>query len=78
MKTKAYVQYLDYDLSGKMTEPCGDRAVVILDGRNSLKQQIADAIEYNGCRRRNYPAFEIRVGTFTDYRTAFISGITVR
>lgn len=65
---KAYVQYLDYSpVSGELYEPCGDRAVVILDGRNNLSTWIDDARRYNGYRRPKYPAFRIMRG---DLRSA--------
>ena len=56
-----FVQYLESDGSA----PCGDRAVFILDGRNSLSTWIEDAIINNGVRRPNYPFFQIRKGRFT-------------
>jgi hypothetical protein len=59
---KAYIQYLDYDNTGKLSEPCGDRAVVELDGRNNLTTWIKDAYRYNGFRRKRYPAFKIMKG----------------
>jgi hypothetical protein len=64
---KNYIQYLDYDLSGKLSEPCGDRSIVVLDGRNSLETMIKDGIDFNGYRRPNYPHFRIMQG---DLRSA--------
>jgi hypothetical protein len=62
---KAYVQYFDYSpVTGKLYEPCGDRAVVILDGRRALSGWIDDARECNGVRRPNYPHFQIMRGDF--------------
>jgi hypothetical protein len=64
-----YVQYLDHaakgpwnDYADKLIEACGDRSVVILDGRNGLSVSIADAHASNGVRRRHYPAFRIYQG----------------
>jgi hypothetical protein len=56
-----YVQYFD-DRDGELVEPCGDRSVVILDGRNSLETSIDDAIKFNGFHRPTYDAFQIRQG----------------
>jgi hypothetical protein len=62
---KAYVQYLDYSpVTGNLYEPCGDRAVVILDGRRNLSGWIEDAHECNGFRRPKYPHFQIMSGDF--------------
>lgn len=62
---KAYVQYLDYSpVTGRLYEPCGDRAVVILDGRRTLPGWIDDALECNGYRRPVYPHFQIMRGDF--------------
>ena len=62
---KAYVQYLDYSpVTGNLYEPCGDRAVVILDGRNCLDTMINDAHSFNGVCRPKYPHFKIMYGDF--------------
>ena len=62
---KAYVQYLDYSpVSGNLYEPCGDRAVLMLDGRNCLDTMINDAHQCNGIRRPKYPHFKIMRGNF--------------
>jgi len=57
-----YVQYYNKDLSGKLAEALGDRAIVILDGRNNLKTMKRDAISFNGVRRPIYEAYQIRKG----------------
>lgn len=60
---KAYVQYLDYSpVTGELYEPCGDRAIVILDGRRNLQGWVDDAKECNGVRRPKYPHFRIMLG----------------
>jgi len=64
MKNIYFVQYFNSDFS----YPCGDRAVLILDGRNSLETHVKDAIENNGKRRPKYYGFEIRFGTFVNSR----------
>ena len=62
---KAYVQYLDFSpVTGELYEPCGDRAVVILDGRRNLAGWIQDAKDCNGVRRPQYPHFHIMQGDF--------------
>jgi hypothetical protein len=69
---KAYVQYLALSpITGKFYEPCGDRAVFILDGRNSLQTWINDAREANGFRRPNYPAFKIMLGDFRESKEIY-------
>ena len=40
----------------------GDRAVVILDGRNNINTMYQDAVEFNGYRRPKYDAFAIFKG----------------
>ena len=56
-----YVQY--YDKRGKeFIEPCGDRSVLILDGRNNLKTMHQDAENNNGIRRPYYDAYRIFKG----------------
>ena len=63
MTIKAYVQYLDFSpVTGELYEPCGDRAVVILDGRRSVEGWISDAHACNGVRRPKYPHFQILLG----------------
>jgi hypothetical protein len=60
---KTYIQYLDISpVTGNLYEPCGDRAVVILDGRGNLSAWIQDAKDCNGVRRPNYPHFKIMQG----------------
>lgn len=54
-------------VTGKLCEPCGDRAIVILDGRNKISTWIGDARSFNGYRRPKYPAFRIMRG---DLRSA--------
>lgn len=57
-----YVQYYQTDLSGKLAEACGDRAVVVLDGRNKPETWKADAVKFNGFRRQKYEAYAIFKG----------------
>ena len=61
---KYYIQYLEISpIIGKIYEPCGDRAVVILDGRLNLDSMINAAHECNGTRRPQYAHFKIMRGT---------------
>jgi hypothetical protein len=60
---KAYIEYLDYSpVTGELRNPCGDRSIVILDGRNNLQTWIADGHAFNGYRRPVYPHFRIMQG----------------
>ena len=60
---KYYIQYLDVSpISGKIYEPCGDRAIIILDGRLNLDSMINAAHENNGARRPQYAHFKIMRG----------------
>ena len=56
-----YVQYY-YKNENKFIEPCGDRSVVILDGRNSIETMKKDAVQFNGYRRPVYDAYRIFKG----------------
>ena len=56
-----YVQYYD-KINGKLLEVCGDRGVVILDGRNSINTSINDAMNINGVHRPFYSGFKIFQG----------------
>jgi hypothetical protein len=58
-----YVQYYDQTADGReLIEVCGDRGIVILDGRNTLSNSIRDGFTFNGNRRPLYPAFKIMQG----------------
>ena len=46
----------------KLIEVCGDRGVVVLDGRNSLETMHNDAVEFNGYRRPVYEAYQLFQG----------------
>ena len=69
---KAFIQYLDFSpVTGTLYEPCGDRAVVILDGRSNVNGWINDAHECNGVCRPQYPHFQIRQGDFRQSRVIY-------
>ena len=57
-----YVQYYYRNQSGELQEVLGDRGVVILDGRNSLKKLKEDAIACNGKRRPIFDGYRIFFG----------------
>ena len=56
-----YVQYYEKRVN-EFIEPCGDRSVLILDGRNNLKTMCQDAENNNGIRRPYYDAYRIFKG----------------
>lgn len=58
-----YVQYYHTDLANNLSEACGDRAVFILDGRNTLTTMHSDAVANNGMRRPKYEAYRIFKGS---------------
>ena len=47
-------------VSGELITACGDRSVIILDGRYSLEKNIDIAAYW--CKQRNYNAFTIGKG----------------
>lgn len=63
-----YAQYFNYGvISKELIEACGDRSVVILDGRQNEYTWHIDAVECNGFRRPKYPAYQLWRGrNFSD------------
>ena len=58
-----YVQYFQRGIkSNTLIEACGDRSVVVLDGRRNLASLVRDARDMNGFRRPYYEAFQIFKG----------------
>lgn len=59
-----YIQYFQHSVvdNTKLVETCGDRGVVILDGRYRISRAIEEGFECNGVRRPIYPAFQIFEG----------------
>lgn len=58
-----FVQYFDEScISEKLIPACGDRSVVILDGRSNLATLKTVAINLNGVRRPFFKAFQIFKG----------------
>jgi hypothetical protein len=70
-----YIQYFHKGVvTGNDIPACGDRAVVVLDGRQSLRTWKQDAVRFNGYRRPMYTAYQIMQGdSFT--RSHAITGI---
>lgn len=71
---KAFVQFLDKDLSGKIGDACGSDGVFILDGRNNFDTMINDAYERIKQLRKihTFAGFEIRKGTrLENYKTMY-------
>ena len=71
---KYYIQFLEKDLLGHLSEGCGSDAVYQLDGRNSLDVMIDDA--YNRVEklknvRKGIIGFEIRKGNVEQYITIY-------
>ena len=66
-----FIEYLDYDLAGNLTSPCSDRAIVILDGRNTLERMIQDGHDNNGHRRPHFPHFNIHAGNLRESRIIY-------
>ena len=57
-----YVEFGHIDKRGEFQAECGDRAVVVLDARNSIHTSIRDARDFNGYRRPVYEACQICQG----------------
>ncbi len=70
-----YIQYFHKGVvSGQDIPACGDRAVVVLDGRQTMQTWHRDAVTANGNRRPTYTAYQLMRGeTFT--RSKAISNI---
>ena len=70
-----YIQYFHKGVvTGNNIPASGDRAVVVLDGRQSLDTWKRDAVQFNGYRREVYTAYQLMRGdTFT--RSSPISGV---
>ena len=57
-----FVQYYIKNSDDKFMEACGDRGVIILDGRNSLATWHDDARKFNGYRRPKYAGYQLFKG----------------
>ena len=74
---KAFIQYLTNKVVWKegiepgLIPACGDRAVIILDGRQKLHTWIMQAFRANESPLRGYPGFEIHKGNFKNSTVIF-------
>lgn len=59
-----YIQYFTKSAMDdtKLVETCGNRGVIIIDGRWRISRAIEEAIECNGKRRPFYEGFQIFEG----------------
>jgi len=58
-----YIQYYQKSaINNELIESCGDRAIIILDGRNNLETFHSDAKKFNGYHRPVYDAYQIFKG----------------
>lgn len=55
-----YAFFHHRDLSGTLTEACGDRSVISIDGR--LSDRNLHAIAADECKRRGFCAYRIHAG----------------
>jgi hypothetical protein len=61
-----YAQFFQYSAIDKsqIIEACGDRSVIILDGRNSTG--VHSALAEQECKKRGYVAYQVfKGGSFT-------------
>jgi hypothetical protein len=58
-----FVQYYNKSADNRFIEACGDRAVVILDGRNNVETWHKDAKKFNGYRRPIYAGYRLFEGS---------------
>ena len=63
-------------VTGELIPACGDRSIIILDGRNSIKTMHSDAVEFNGIKRPVYDAYTLNAGE-TLCRSKEISALTL-
>lgn len=64
MKPKTFAVFFERKLDDSIDEGMGDRSVIILDGRESLRSHID--ISRDECIKRGYIGFTINRGTFTN------------
>lgn len=58
MKIKVYAQFYQYGvMTGKLCEACGDRAVIILDGRETNESH--NRIAREECVKRGYVGYKV-------------------
>lgn len=52
-----YAQFFELDLAGNLSECCGDRAVIRLDGR--MCQENMEKLAEKECKQRNFIAWQL-------------------
>lgn len=67
MQPRYFAEFHTHDLTGRLVPACGDRSVVIIDGRASFDTM--RAIAADECRRRGYAAWRVMHGSFSEART---------
>lgn len=64
-----FAEFYQTNLAGKLALACGDRSIVIIDGRCS--EATRHAIASHECTMRGYEAYQLRKGRgFTDSKAA--------
>ena len=56
-----YAQFFHFDLAGNLTESCGDRSIIRLDGRQN--QRTHELIAELECKKRGYIAWQLIRGS---------------
>lgn len=57
---KYHAEFFQIDLAGKLSPACGDRSVIILDGR--ISEHSMRCIAADECKRRGYVAYRVNRG----------------
>lgn len=71
---KGYIQYYQKSaISDDLISACGDRSVLILDGRQNLETWINDGYENNGHRRPKYEGFKVMKGDLRSSKEIYSS-----
>lgn len=55
-----FIQFYQTDLSGKLAEACGDRSVIIYDGRVATRS--VHAFAHEEAMKRGFEAYQLRRG----------------
>ena len=59
---RTWVEFMDFNLSGKLDTPCGSDSYCFLDGRKSRENLIEDSREVLSHKLNKYPHFKILRG----------------
>ena len=69
-----FAEFYQTNLAGKLALACGDRSIIILDGR--CTEQTWHTIASHECQMRGYEGYQLRKGRgFTDSKAA--SGLVI-